>query len=88
MTITVSPEIEQAIQDDAARQGKTPEQLAMETLIASLRNQRVPQSLDEIRPRRSLPPGKTLKDMIDEFNKKHPSNETDEEVHRSLDALS
>ena len=60
MTITITPELEKAIQEEAARQNKSPEQLAMEALIAGLKNRHVPQSLEELAPRKPLPPGKTI----------------------------
>lgn len=88
MTITLTPEMEQALQDEAAKQGKTPEQLAMEAMLAGLRDRRIPQSLDELAPRKPLPPGKTLKDVLADFSTEYPSDETDEEVQRALEALS
>lgn len=88
MTISITPDIQHALEEEAARQGKTPEQLAMEAMLEKLRGRRVPQSLDEIKPHKPLPAGKTLKDVIDEFNAAHPSSETDEDVDRLLTELS
>lgn len=87
MTITITPEMEQALEEEAARQNKTPEQIAMEALIAGLRNRRVPQSLGELSPRKPLPPGKTLKDVLDELGP-WPGEETDAEILRRLEELS
>ena len=86
MTITITPEMEQAIREEADRQEKTPEQTAMEALIAGLRNRRIPQSLDELKPRKPLPPGKTLKDVREELGP-WPGDETDEELLAALKTL-
>ncbi len=86
MTITITPEIEQALQEEAARQNKTPEQLAIEALIAELKNRPVPQSVDELKPRKPLPPGKTLKDVLEELGP-WPGDETDEELLAALKAM-
>ena len=86
MTITLPPEAEQALQEEADRQNKTPEQLAMEALLAGLRNRRIPQSLDELKPRNPLPPGKTLKDMREELGP-WPGDETDEELLAALKSM-
>lgn len=83
MAIALSPEIEQKIREEAARQHKTPEQMAQEALLEGLRNWRKPESLDELQPRQPLPPGKTLKDILDDLGP-WPGEETDEEL---LDAL-
>jgi len=88
MTILLTPEMERTLREEAARENKTPEQLAMEALIAGLKNRHVTQSVDELKPRQPLPPGKTLKDMLEEFNQKYPSDETDEEINRLLEELS
>lgn len=88
MTIPITPEMERELEQEAARQNTTPEQLAITALIAGLKNRRVPQTLDELAPRTPLPPGKTLKDVLREFAQEHPSNESDEEVARTLEALS
>jgi hypothetical protein len=86
MTITLPPEAEQALREEADRQNKTPEQLAMEALLAGLRNRRIPQSLDELKPRNPLPPGKTLKDVRDELGP-WPGDETDEELLAALKSM-
>ena len=66
----------------------TPEELAkravMETLLAGLKGRRIPQSLDELKPRRLPPPGKTVWDMI---VGQWPGDETDEELQAALKAL-
>ena len=91
MTITLNlvPEVEQEIQEAAARQGKTVEALTQEALMAAmlteLRNRPVPQSLDALKPRRLPPPGKTVWDMI---VGQWPGDETDEELQRALEELS
>ena len=77
MTITLTPEVEEALCREAARQNKPAEQIANEVLARSLGL-----------PRKPLPPGKTLKDVFDEFHRTYPNNETDEEAHRALEALS
>jgi hypothetical protein len=88
LTITLTPEMERALADEAARQNKTPEQLAMEALLAGLRDRRVPQSLDELEPRKPLPPGKTLKDIIETLPKPDWSDdETDEKLLAALKAM-
>lgn len=56
MTITLSPELEAALAKEAERLGKTPEELADETLRARLR----PDSL----PDHEYPPGTTLADLF------------------------
>ncbi len=84
MTVTLTPEMEQALRDEAARQNKTPEQLAMEALLAGLRNRRVPQSLDELKPRIAPPPGKTAMEMV---YGQWPGDETEEELLAALKAL-
>lgn len=84
MTITLPPEAEQALQEEADRQNKTPEQLAMEALLAGLRNRRIPQSLDELKPRKQPPPGKTAMEMV---YGQWPGDETEEELLAALKAL-
>ena len=90
MTLTIElPETEEvAWKEEAARLGVTPEELAkramMETLIAGLKNQRIPQTLDEIKPRRLPPPGKTAMQMI---VGQWPGDETDEELQAALKAM-
>lgn len=86
MTITLTPEQERAIQEEAIRQHKTPEQLVMETMIAGLQYRAVPQSLDELKPREPLPPGKTLKDIREELGP-WPGDETDQELLADLKSL-
>ena len=90
MTITIElPETEEAAwKEEAERLGLTPEglirQAVMEKLIAGLKNQRIPQSLDEIKPRRLPPPGKTAMQMV---VGQWPGDETDEELQAALKAM-
>ena len=81
----MSPQAEQAIQEAAARQGKTVEELAQEAMIAELRNHRTPQSLDELKPRLALEPGQTLGDVLAAHP--WPGDETDEELLAALKAM-
>ena len=91
MTLTIElPETEEAAWNaEAARLGLTPEELAkramMQALIAGLKDRRVPQSLDELKPRRLPPPGKTAMQMV---YRQLPADESDEEVHAALEELS
>ncbi len=89
VTLELTPELEAALKEEAERQGLTPEglsdQAAMQALIAGLKNRRVPQSLDEIKPRRLPPPGKTAMQMV---YQQLPADESDEEVRRALEELS
>ena len=90
MTLTIElPETEEAAWNaEAARLGVTPEELAkrvvMETPLAGLKDRRVPQSLDEIKPRRLPPPGKTAMQML---VGQWPGDETDEELKAALKAM-
>ena len=91
MTLTIElPETEEAAWNaEAARLGVTPEELAkramMQTLLAGLKDRRVPQTLDEIKPRRLPPPGRTAMQMV---YQQLPSDEPDEEVRRVPEELS
>ncbi len=91
MTLTIElPETEEAAwNEEAARVGVTPEELAkramMEALLAGLKDRPVPQSLSELKPRRLPPPGKTAMQMV---YQQLPADETDEEVRRVLEELS
>ena len=85
MTITLTPDIEQALREEAARQNTTPDQLATQNLVAAFKNRRVPQTLDELKPLREPPPGKTPMEMI---YGRWPGDETDEEIERRLEDLS
>ena len=84
MMITLTPEMEQTLREEASQQNKTPEQVAMEALIAGLRNRRIPQSLDELKPRKEPPPGKTAMEMV---YGQWPGDETEEELLAALKAL-
>lgn len=86
MTITLTPDVEQRLRDEAEKQNKTPEQVAEETLRENLRAWKMPQSLEELRAQATpLPPGKTLLDLFQEFWKEFPPTETDEEVAAFLE---
>ncbi len=89
VTLELTPELEAALKEEAARQGVTPEglseQAAMQALIAGLKDRRIPQSLDEIKPRRLPPPGKTAMRMV---VGQWPGDETDEEILQALAELS
>jgi hypothetical protein len=90
MTITLTPEVEEALCKEAARQNKPAEKVANEKIAQGLglRGWRVPQSLDGTKPRQSLPPGKTLKDVLDELPKPEWSDEeTDEKLLAALKAM-
>ena len=89
ITLELTPGMEAALTEAAARQGVAPEGLTeqekMEALIAGLKGQPVPQTLAEIKPRRLPPPGKTAMQMV---YQQIPAEETDEEVRRALEELS
>ncbi len=93
MTLTIElPETEEAAWNaEAARLGVTPEELfrqaareKMQALLVGLKDRWVPQSLDEIKPRRLPPPGKTAMQMI---VGQWPGDETDEELQAALKAM-
>ena len=88
LTIELPKEDEAAWKEEAERRGLTLEgltrQAIMENLIAGLKNRRIPQSLDEVQPRRLPPPGKTAIDMI---IGQWPGEETDEELQAALKAM-
>ncbi len=89
VTLELTPELEAALREEAERQGVTPEglpaQAAMQVLIAGLKHWHIPQSLDEIKPRRLPPPGKTAMQMV---YRQLPADESDEEVRNALEELS
>ena len=89
ITLELTPGMEAALTEAAARQGVAPEGLTeqqkMEALIAGLKDRPVPQTLAEIKPRRLPPPGKTAMQMV---YQQLPAEETDEEVLRVLEELS
>lgn len=89
ITLNVEPKTEAELHDEAARRGVTLEEMTqqalMRTLIEGLKNQPVPQSLDELKPRRLPPPGKTAMEMV---TGQWPGDETDEQVNRALEELS
>lgn len=64
---------------------KLTQQEMMAALIAGLKNRPVPQSLDEIKPRRLPPPGKTAMQMV---HQQLPAEESDEKIRAALEAMS
>lgn len=90
MTVTLDVDIatERELRETATRRGETLEQMTkrvlMQTLLEELRNRPVPQSLDELKPRRQPPPGKTVMDML---VGQWPGDETDEELQAALKAM-
>ncbi len=88
ITLELTPGMEAALTEAAARQGVAPEGLTeqekMDALIAGLKDRPVPQTLAEIKPRRLPPPGKTAMDMI---VGQWPGDETDEEIQAALKAM-
>jgi hypothetical protein len=86
VAIALSPEVEQQIREEAARQNKPPEQVAQEAMLEGLRSWRKPESLDELKPREPRPPGKTLKDVREELGP-WPGDETDEELLAALKSI-
>lgn len=89
ITLEVGPKMEQELAEEAARQGKTIEELTkqslMRTLIEGLKDRPVPQSLADLKPRKLPPPGKTAMEMV---MGKWPGDETDEEINKALEELS
>ena len=89
MTLELTPELEREVREEAARQGLTPEGLAaqalMQSLIAGLKDRPIPQSVDEIKPRRLPPPGKTAMQMV---YQQIPADEPDEIIRKVLEELS
>ena len=97
MTLTIElPETEEAAWNaEAARLGVTPEELfrqaareKMSALLAGLKDRRIPQTLDELRPRRLPPPGKTAMQMVYQQLVDDEDDVSDEEVRRALEELS
>ena len=88
ITLELTPGMEAALTEAAARQGIEPEGLTeqekMEALIAGLKDRPVPQTLAELKPRRLPPPGKTAMDMI---VGQWPGDETDAELQAALKAM-
>ena len=93
MTLTIElPDTDEAAWNaEAAKLGLTPDEMLqqaaaekMEALIAGLKDRRIPQSLDELKPRLLPPPGKTAMQMI---VGKWPGDETDEELQAALKAM-
>jgi len=88
VTLELTPELEAALKEEAERQGVTSDgltpQAVMARLITELKHWPVPQSLDEIKPRRLPPPGKTVMQMI---YQQLPVGEADEELQAALKAM-
>lgn len=88
ITLELTPGMEAALKEEAERRGLTTdeltEQAVMEALIAGLKDRPIPQSVDEIKPHRLPPPGKTALDMI---VGQWPGEETDEELQAALKAM-
>ena len=89
ITLDLTPGAEQELQKVAARQGKTVEALTRGALTAAMladtRDRPVPQSLDELKPRRQLEPGQTLADVLAAHP--WPGDETDEELQAARKAM-
>ena len=89
ITLDLTPQAEQEIQEAAERQGKTVEELARQAItaamIADLRDRPIPQSLADLKPRVPPPPGKTSLQMV---VGQWPGDETDEQVNKALEELS
>jgi hypothetical protein len=87
--LELTPEMEAALKEEAVRQGLSPEglteQALMRELILGLKNRPVPQMLDEIKPRRLPPLGRTAMQMV---YQQLPSDESDEELQAALKAMS
>lgn len=88
ITLDMVPEAEREVREEAARRGETVEEMTqqalMRTLLEGLKNRPVPKSLDELKPRRVPPPGKTVMDML---IGQWPGDETDEELQAALKAM-
>ncbi len=90
MTLVLEiPKAEEAAwEEEAAKLGLMLEELTQQAIMgkmfAGLKHRRIPQSLDEIKPRRLPPPGKTVWDMI---AGQWPGDETDEELQAALKAM-
>lgn len=89
ITLELTPGMEAALTEAAARQGVTPEGLTeqekMDALIAGLKDRPTPQTLAELKPHRLPPPGKTAMQMV---YRQLPAEESDEEVRKALGELS
>ena len=87
ITLDITPETERELLRLAKSENAAPETLqnaAMTALLAGLRNRRIPQTLEELAPAVPLPPGETLKDLMEAFWRDFPDENTDEEVERIL----
>ena len=93
LTIDLTPDIEEALQEQATQSGQNAAEYATALLAAqvmarklqSLKNRPVPQSLAELKPRRQLPSGST---PLAEVLGKWPGEETNEEIRQALEDLS
>ena len=89
MTITLTHEAEQELEQEAAQRNLTPEQMAAQAMLAGLRGQRTPQTLAELKPQRPIPPGRTFGELLAETPWPHDEPDlTDEEYNRLLEELS
>ncbi len=89
ITLELTPGMEAALTEAAARQGVTleglTEQEKMDALIAGLKDRPVPQTFAELKPRRLPPPGKTAMQMV---YRQLAAEESDEEIGKVLEELS
>ena len=85
LTLDITPEMERDLVPDA--KNSTPETrraAAQAALLAGLHDRKVPQRLNDLKPALPLPPGKTLKDLFEEFWRDFPDENTDEEIAQYL----
>ena len=59
----------------------------MQALIAGLKDRRIPQLLDELKPRRLPPPGKTAMQMVYQKLVDDEDDVSDEELQSALKAM-
>jgi len=82
ITLNVTPEMEQELREQAAQTGKTPEQAAVEALIAGLRDRKTPQTLAD------LPQPTTSREELRRIlQTPWPGEETDAELLAQLKAM-
>ncbi len=84
ITLDVTPEMEQQLREQAAQTGKTPEQAALDALIAGLRNRKIPQTLADLPQNRPLPSGRSMQELM---QTPWPGEETDAELLAALKAM-
>lgn len=95
MTIQLElpPHIETRLREEAANHGQAPEEYLQALLerelvlkrLRALKDRKPPQSLADIQPRVTTPPGKS---WLDSIAGQWPANETDEQIDRALEELS